>query len=60
MKFGSVVRRWLSAKERSSTNRLPTSRDYCTFPLCVFFPSVFFEPVVGIGFGVERLNFGIT
>jgi hypothetical protein len=24
-----------------STSRLPTSRDYCTFRICVFFPSVF-------------------
>ena len=40
-RFGSVVRRCLSAKERSSTSRLPTSRDYCTLPVCVFFPSVF-------------------
>jgi hypothetical protein len=41
MKFGSVVRRWLSAKERSSTSHLPTSRDLLHFPTLCFFPSVF-------------------
>jgi trans-2,3-dihydro-3-hydroxyanthranilate isomerase len=40
-KFGSAARQWLSAQERSSTSRPPTSRDYCTLPVCVFFPSVF-------------------
>ena len=40
-KFGSAARRWLSAKERSSTSLLPTRRGYCSLPLCVFFPSVF-------------------